>query len=674
NNIELDFYQYFDINLYRIQLQWIRTGTIAASLGDEERFNLNKHYNSTVQLINETLVFHQYPNSHTPIIENITNYDPLPFDVFFTDLSLNSEMSNFSSYFYQKKIFFGEGGARKPDYLYKNNSNSNETNYDNMPYCLILSRHLTLAPGQTIYLRYAFGVVIADDSRNFVYKYRKSNYTNNIISALQAESVYFHIDPSDQLNITNEMSYVFQREMNWHSTVLIQSTIYNEYFNVHLIPQGSAYLYLHGLDGAPRDLVLTSIVVNYLKPKLSKDILILIMSQQNSTTGQLPYSFAGNGMIADALGLHAKPSDLDIYFLWGLAEYISATGDTKFLFDTVQFYCSHQLNASNNTCNNGTVLEHAKLSYYHLITFIGIGESGLLKISDGDWDDGIVVSTCISPFGIKNLLSYKLTEEYGESIPNTEQALYVLPLISSIVKIVDEKFASQLLSHINSLKQALKKQFNGYYFNRAIFKNIFNKSVILLIETIYQQLDDITPNGAALQAGGQVWSSISQLLTWSYVNCNYTKLAWRSLFKNTFANYAKLFPSIWYNIWSGPDGILSTDGSTWSSPVTPMTDFPVMNSNPHVMPLFATLKMAAQIQPSFNGNGLSIDLTHCKTNFNLNFPLIQLNLNLSMGLKGIYRAANDGKLNLYIIKPNFQSIVISLAFVNGQELSFETLF
>ena len=116
NSIELDFYQYFDINLYRLQLQWTRTGRIAASLGDEERFNLNRHYNSTVQLVNDTLVFHQFPNSHTPIIENITDYDPLPFDVFLTDLSLNSGKSHFSNYFYQKKMFFGNGGAIKPDY------------------------------------------------------------------------------------------------------------------------------------------------------------------------------------------------------------------------------------------------------------------------------------------------------------------------------------------------------------------------------------------------------------------------------------------------------------------------------------------------------------------------------------------------------------------------------
>ena len=102
-----------------------------------------------------------------------------------------------------------------------------------------------------------------------------------------------------------------------------------------------------------------------------------------------------------------------------------------------------------------------------------------------------------------------------------------------------------------------------------------------------------------------------------------------------------------------------------------MTDFPVMNSNPHVMSLFATLKTTARIQPSFNGDGLSIDLRQCKTNFNLHFSLIQLNFNLSTGLDGIYYANNDGKLNLYVTKLNLHSIVIRLVFSKGQKLTFQ---
>lgn len=577
---KFDLYQYFDVNMYRIQLEWIRTGTIPASLGDQLRFELNKDFVSSIVKSNQTLTFHQKLKSKTLTRTNVTSYDPLPFDIFLTDLSIDSPSSRFSSkYFYEKKSFFGQGGAKRPDYLYNKTVNSFVTN-DPMPYCLILVRELSLEPGETVHLRYAFGAVAAEESQEFIEKYRVTNLRTSL-DALQSETVHFQVNPSDRLNINETMSVVFEREMSWHSVSLLQSTIYNEYFRTHLISQGSTYLYLHGLDGAPRDHILTLIVINYLKPNLSRDILILLMSQQNVTTGHFPYSFAGDGLIADALGLHEKPSDLDIYFLWGLAEYISATGNLDFLSKIVPFYCVHSRNESYR-CLNGTVLVHAKLSYQHLIIFIGIGESGLLKLGDGDWDDGIVISTCLSQFGIEHLLSDHLTKDFGESIPNTQQALYVLPRIAAVVQHTDPQSASSLLFHVDGFREALVKKFNGPYFHRAVFKNIFNESIIIselnlqaqvwplisrlamemgveeqLIETIRQHLDDGTPNGAAMQPDGQVWPAISQLLTWAYISSNQPQLAWRSLYKNSFAKHAELFPEIWYNIWSGPDGINS---------------------------------------------------------------------------------------------------------------------
>ncbi|CAF3353145.1 unnamed protein product [Rotaria sp. Silwood1] len=143
------------------------------------------------------------------------------------------------------------------------------------------------------------------------------------------------------------------------------------------MPQSSAYLYLHRLDESFQDLILTSIVANYRKLKLSIDVLISIT------------------MIADALGLHPKP-----------------------LFDTTQFYYNYQTNIRSNTSNKCTVLEQAKLSNHRLAMFIGIEESGLLKNGHGDCNDEIVVISCLSLFGIKHVLSHKLVKEYGKSIPN----------------------------------------------------------------------------------------------------------------------------------------------------------------------------------------------------------------------------------------------------------------
>ena len=126
---------------------------------------------------------------------------------------------------------------------------------------------------------------------------------------------------------------------------------------MHLVPQGSAYLYLHGADGAPRDQSLFAIPLTYLRPDLARDTLRLIMRMTDSETGAIPYAFAGYG-IHDGAGVHEHPSDLDLFFLLGLGEYLAATGDLAFL-DSVEPYYPRG-------SRSGTVLDHVRTAFDHL--------------------------------------------------------------------------------------------------------------------------------------------------------------------------------------------------------------------------------------------------------------------------------------------------------------------
>jgi hypothetical protein len=51
----------------------------------------------------------------------------------------------------------------------------------------------------------------------------------------------------------------FERELVWRSANLLASSTFRDYFQQYVIAQGSAYLYLHGADGAPRDQVYFSL-------------------------------------------------------------------------------------------------------------------------------------------------------------------------------------------------------------------------------------------------------------------------------------------------------------------------------------------------------------------------------------------------------------------------------
>ncbi len=131
-----------------------------------------------------------------------------------------------------------------------------------------------------------------------------------------------------------------------------------------------------------------------------------------------------------------------------------------------------------------------------------------------------------------------------------------------------------------------------------------------LVAEIRQRCDGPSPIGATildrphrvraaiLQPGwdcnGGVWAAICGLLVWAY-SLHDPGLALRQWEKSSLAGHAAAYPDIWYGIWSGPDSYNSwmgeKAGETFVQPATPMTEFPVMNSNAHAGPLLGLLRM-----------------------------------------------------------------------------------
>jgi cellobiose phosphorylase len=469
---------------------------------------------------------------------------------------------------------------------------------------------------------------------------------------------------------------VLQREMTWHAYNLLSASVYVDFYKAHIVPQGSAYLYLHGADGAPRDQALFALPGTYLSPALARDMLRLIMQVTDGQTGQISYAFAGYGFLSDGLGIHTKPSDLDLFFLLALSEYLSATADFDFLNEKVPFYPPEMSPADT------TVLDHVRVALQHLFEVNGIGEHGLIKVGSGDWSDGIVLESSLrdgpGPFGV----TYNNSKQNGESIPNTQLALYVLPLLAAILKdrapqLVDYIYdAPHQPDRLARLQTAVQKQWNarGWY-NRAVLRDVRNQPVVIdrfdleaqpwalisgaaaqdgkadeLIEKLDELLDRPSPIGGTLVAGGMVWPAISQLLTWAYARTDRGQLAWRSLNRNTFAMHCNTYPNIWFNTWSGPDGIngltAELPGGTWSSPITPMTDFPVMNANQDAMALLGLLRVCG-VEPSPAGDGLVIHPRVPRETFILEMALIRLEV-APKRIVVQYRAVASGSRKLYI--------------------------
>lgn len=411
------------------------------------------------------------------------------------------------------------------------------------------------------------------------------------------------------LHFASERDPFLHREMAWHAAQIEQSVSFREYWGSHVIPQGSAYLHLHGADGALRDTALFAMPVTYTHPELAREQLLLAMGLSHGNTGRFSYAFEGHGMLSDALGLHDQPSDLDLFYFLAMIEYLGATGDVAFLDTKVSSW-------PKSVENEATVFEHVRRHVLHLLDGVGFGEHGLVRVGTGDWSDGVVAS---------GAPDRALAIAKGESVPNSHMALSVLPPIAKLLEARDPALAARVNDAVKKLRVAADATWSGGFYGRVYFgdgKLHGTDAIDLeaqvwplvgaigeapeatprergLADAIARDLDDPSPIGAPLTKGGQVWPAVGQLLTWGYTRVD-DERAWRHLARSSLASRAKAFPSVWFDIWSGPDGTSSKSGLTWSSPVTPMTDFPTMNANVHAMAMLGALRVAG-IEPRIDG-------------------------------------------------------------------------
>lgn len=671
----LRYYEYWDINVYQLKLQWIRAGAFVPIM-DAERRRLNSAFIKHIRYIPEdkALRFNQQAKEDDiPAPDEISDVNWYPADVFLADLSGTPDDS-----YDLKEDFFGDGDHHLPEAVREQRGrDAAKRPRGTMPHCTVLRRDLTIEAGETITLRFAYGAVRPDESLDFLTPYRTGEHFNVMREDWKRRLAYFSIGSDPAL----------QREMAWHAYSLLSSTIYNDYFGVNIPPQGSAYLYLHGADGVPRDYALYAMALAYIEPELAKNLLRVIMQMTDRDSKQIQYAVSGHGFL-DGAGVHDHPSDLDLFFLLAMWEYLGATGDHAFMNEQVPFH------PVGEAASQGfTVRDHVITALEHLMDSengVGVGENGLIRMSDGDWSDGVVLENVLK---FPPVVSFNNTLKHGESVMNSQMALFILPRIIPLIGDTHPDLAQRVQKFHADVEQATMKQWTGLWYTRAIVRGyFFNKSIVLhdkdinlesqpwalisdlaekqgvvdtLIESIDTQLDRRSLIGAPLMAGGMVWPAVSQLLTWGYVRYR-PDLAWRSFYRHTFIAHSQAFPHIWFNTWSGPDGINGTDdinypGGTWGSAATPMTDFPITNNNPHSMALLAMLRVCG-VEPTAKGDGLRI-APQKPERYRLDVTLIKLDVSPN-SISGIYRPVADSTRKLYIAVPAAATPQVTL---NGVE-------
>lgn len=538
---------------------------------------------------------------------------------------------------------------------------------------LAFRRVFRLAPGETLPLRYAYGYADEMDIPGIIARHKKPADTAS---------------PRPALELYTPETPWLTRELRWHAYYLQAGSLYSDFFQTHFVDQGSAYSYLQGLSGAPRDFCFFVLPLSYLRPDLAKETLRLLMRAQHPATGAFPYAFIGHGKTTGAV-VHSRSSDLDLFFCLAMAEYLGATRDMAFLDEVLPYY-------PGKTTRSGAVLEHLRMSFQHLVQRVGLGPHGLVRCGTGDWNDLLIGLARFSPRMIL----------WGESALNAGLATLALPALADAMDMKDVGFAAALRAYAAAQARALRPLWTGQWTARCyrgrggammgrdnlfldaqafgVLGGIWNtKESHALFDAVQRQCVEPETAGARclwppfkgpmLEAGsdtnGGSWAAVDAWTAWAWATVQ-PEAAWRFFLRTTLAAHAEAYPHIWYGIWSGPDTYNASyhprSGETFDVGVTPMTLFPVMNMNRHAGPLLDAIKLAG-IQP--RGGRIVIDPLTPFDSFTLRLPLLGVAY-LPGKHRGYYAPIVSGVFAFSIRPPSGLTPDTAHLTVNGREAPF----
>jgi hypothetical protein len=567
--------------------------------------------------------------------------------------------------------------------------------------CLALGRTLTLGPGEqrTLYFLYGYLPAGAD--------------VNELIGKYQSKAATVWTDSSTAwsdsgLRFDTPAEPWVARETIWDYYYVRSALTYDAFFNQHILSQGGYYQYVTGFQGAARDPLQHSLPLLFSDPRLMKEVLLYTLKEVRAD-GSIPYAIVGNGTVMPtALD---NSSDLPMWLLWTVSEYVLATRDTAFLDQQIPAL----LLASPST---DTVHNLLARCYQHLIQDVGTGEHSLMRMLNDDWDDGLVGSLAV------NDLAECVAQ--GESVMNSAMAAWVFDYYATLLAFLgDQATAAQVLQKAEEHRQAARAQWTGQWLTRAwlgptlgwlgqdtLWLDQHPSAIIggvlpgpqarVLVQNIDQLLRQPStlgamvlgpgPDGAAfgVPIGSSMDRGISPTLNgwlvWALAlvdaetactgrkpgplgrypeSCSDNSMAWDEWTRDSLARHAEVYPDIWYETWSGPDTInssLSSDpGGTVSTEYLPYTTFPVMNLHSHAWPLYALTKL---LGVAFTADGVQLGPVVPLDSYRFQSPLLGL-VKSPSGYEGWYSPAKPGPWTIHLRLPEHELARVAASEVNG---------
>ena len=614
-------------------------------------------------------------------------------------VSLNAPADGWST---NARAFFGEGGTRSPTCVHDPLAGcSLRVGPEG---CMLLERRFQLAPEESRTLYFAYGYL----PEGQVLETLLAKYRDDFPQLWARSSEAWK---TDRIALSVPDASWVDRELTWHNYYLRSNQTYDTFFREHILSQGHAYQYLIGFQGAARDPLQHALPFIFSQPEIVKQVLRYTLKEVQSD-GEVPFGIVGHGMLMPA---PFCPSDQEMWLLWLASEYVLATRDKAFLDEQIPTYPLYGPEACR-----ARVRELLARCYSHLTEVTGTGQHGLLRLSNGDWNDGAVIGNVPKK-------QHKEVRQSAESVLNAAMAAYVLDLYGRMLQYVgDLDSAKDALQWAEVQRAAVQAQWVGRWFRRAWLTPelgwigedqlwlepqpwaIIGRATTLeqqgqLVQAINEGVRQPSAIGAMLHSkgvssmeyrkgvltNGGVWPSINGTLVWALAQVN-GEMAWDEWKKNTLAQHAETYPEVWYGIWSGPDSFNSAlsaypgrtmfnetllDSEATEPPAGSFeqgvnwTDFPVMNMHPHSWSLYSITKLLGIV---FTPDGVELRPSLPERVYRFASPLLGLERSPE-GYSGWYAPLVPGTWRFTLFLPMKEKGRHTRLEVNGATVSLKRL-
>ena len=601
-------------------------------------------------------VFLTPPDPKTPKDAGFDDLNPPPTFL----VSLDAPTSGMTT---NARDFFGSGGLDHPSGLERPlDGDLSQTGPDTG---FLLERKFSIKPGESRTLSFLYGYIPSGaDADSLVAKYRRvaPHAWRESCENWRRHGLRFS---------TPEEPWV-EREVTWNHYYLRSGFTYDDFFHRHIVSQAQIYQYVMGFQGAARDPLQHSLPFIFSDPELVREVLRYTLSEVRPD-GSIPYGIVGHGLPMPTTSDNS--SDMPMWLLWAVSEYVLATRDLGFLDSEVTtFY--------GGTTGRNSVRNLLARCYRHLIDDVRTGEHGLMRMLQDDWNDALVNAWTTQA-------ESKEVVERGESVLNSAMAAYVFDYYARMLKYSggDEQSTVAIRQKAEEHRQAVRAQWAGKWFRRAwlgptngwlgekcmwiepqpwtLISGITSEEQTrTLVDSINRELRQVSSIGAIqlttgpdqVQRGqwqmrpgtsvnGGVWPSLNQTLIWALAGID-GAMAWDEWKKNSFARHAEVYPEIWYGTWSGPDVLNSAlseePGKTTGGAPFGWTDFPVLNMHTHACPLYALTKLMGV---EFTESGVNLAPAVPLASFRFESSLLGI-IKSEQGYEGWYNPATEGSYDI----------------------------